>query len=105
MFTIGPSILNTKAGLGAHEGRPWPKMEVSGEERSGRVGSSVSKHGVQSPTALIARGGPAEAVAAQRSVCTVFVNNGQPLERNKMRTSMISFGNSQDKASSVALNL
>ena len=41
-------------------------MEVSGEERGWRVGLSVSKHGVQSPTALTAWGGPVEAVVAQR---------------------------------------
>ena len=37
----------------------------------------------------------------KKRVCTVFVNQ---VERNKTRREMVSFRNSQDKASSVVLN-
>ena len=52
------------------------------------------------------RSGRAEAVVAQRIDFVLYSwINGQPVERSKLRRDMVSFGNSQDKDSSVALNL
>ena len=55
----------------------------------------------------IDRSGRVEAViVAQRSDFVLYSwINGQPVERSKLRRDMVSFGNSQDKDSSVALNL
>ena len=52
------------------------------------------------------RSGRAEAVVAQRIDFVLYSwINGQPVERSKPRRDMVSLGNSQDKDSSVALNL
>ena len=51
------------------------------------------------------RSGRIEAVVAQRIDFVLYSwINGQPAERSKMRRGMVSFGNSEDKASSVVLN-
>ena len=49
--------------------------------------------------------GRAEADVAQKSNFVLYSRiNGQPLERSKMRRYMVSFGNSQDKASIFVFN-
>ena len=49
--------------------------------------------------------GRVEAVVAQRTEYALYSSvSGQPVERSKMKRDMVSFANSQAKASNVLLN-
>ena len=54
----------------------------------------------------VVRSSRVQAIIAERREFVLYLRiNGQPVERSKMRRNAVRFRNSQDKASSVVLNL